>query len=78
MPSRAIRVVANGKISVPCDLTYVLNLKQRNKHTHEKTKKQAQRYKEQIGSCQRQGWRVGKMGEGGQKVQTYSYKINKP
>ena len=30
--------------------------------------------KEQFGSCQRQ--RVGKMGEGGQKVQTSSYKIS--
>lgn len=34
---------------------------------------------EQIGGCQRGvGWRVGKMGEGSQKVHTSNYKINKP
>ena len=42
-----------------------------------KTKKQAYRYKEQVGKCQKWGERVGKMGKGGQKVQTSSYKRNK-
>ena len=31
-----------------------------NKLTH--------RYRKQTGGCQKQGWRVGKMGEGDQKV----------
>ena len=38
-------------------------------------KKQAHRYRELTGGCQRLGG-VGKMGEGGQKVQTSTYKIN--
>ena len=50
-------------------LTYIWNL-------NKQTKNQAHKYREQIG-----GWGgvavVGKMGEGGQKVQTSSYKINK-
>ena len=39
--------------------------------------KQAHRYRESTGGCQR--WRVvvGKMGEGDQNVQTFNYKINK-
>ena len=41
------------------DLTYMWNLKNRN---------QTHRYREQIGGCQRWGWRVGEMGEGGQNV----------
>ena len=42
-----------------------------------KTKQnQVHRYKQQIGGCQR--WeRGGEMGEGGQKSQNSSYKINK-
>ena len=36
---------------------------------------QAQQYREQIGICQKQG--VGKLNEDSQKVQTFSYKINK-
>ena len=36
---------------------------------------QTHRYGEQTGGCQRL-W-VGKMGKGGQKVQTSGYKINK-
>ena len=39
--------------------------------------RQTHRQKEQIGGCQRQGVGGGKMGEGGQKVQISSYKINK-
>lgn len=34
------------------------------------------KYRERIGGCQRQGVRVGEMGEGDQKVQTFGYKIN--
>ena len=37
--------------------------------------KQTQTYREQISGCQR--WEVGKMGEGGQKIQNSSYKIRK-
>ena len=38
--------------------------------------KNNQRYREQISGCQRQ--EVGdEMGEGGQNLQTFSYKINK-
>ena len=33
--------------------------------------------REQIGGCQRQEVRVGEMGEEDQKVQIFSYKINK-
>ena len=44
----------------------------------QKTKiNQALGYREQTGGCDRQGWRVGEMGKGGQKVQTSSYKISK-
>ena len=50
----------------PHRLIYTWNL---NKMKH-----QAHRYREQIGGCQRQ--RVGKMDEGGWKVQTSNYKIN--
>ena len=32
---------------------------------------------EQTGGCRRQGVRVDEMGEGNQKIQTSSYKINK-
>ena len=39
------------------------------------TKNQAHRYRQQTGGCQRQGVRVGEMGEGGQKYQITSYKI---
>ena len=42
-----------------------------------KTEKQAHRYREQIGCCQKWEWHVSKMGEGGQTVQTSSYIINK-
>ena len=38
-------------------------------------KKKAHRYKEQIGGSQRLG--LGEMGEGGQNIQTSSYKIIK-
>ena len=51
------------------DLTYMWNLNKNQKH-------QAHRYREQIGGCQRQGVGVGEMGEGRQKVQTFSYKIS--
>ena len=50
-------------------------------NTH--TQKQAHRYKEEIGGCQRQecvgggGKEVGEMGKGGLKVQTARYTINK-
>ena len=37
--------------------------------------KKAHRYSEQIDGCKGRGW--GKMGEGGQKVQTSSFKISK-
>ena len=40
-------------------------------------KNHAYRYGEQIGGCQSWGLGVGEMGEGGQKVQASSYKINK-
>ena len=43
----------------------------------ESKKNETHRNRDQIGSCQRQGLRVGEMGEGGQKVQTPSYKISK-
>lgn len=33
-------------------------------------------YREQIAGCQRQGQGVGKIGEGGQKVQSSNYKIS--
>ena len=43
--------------------------------------KKAEWYRKQIGDCQRPGGQVGlgrhEMGEGGQKVQTSTYKINK-
>ena len=32
-------------------------------------------HREYIDSYQRWGWRLGEMGEDGEKVQTYSYKI---
>ena len=38
---------------------------------------QIHRYIERIGDCQWQGWGGSKMGERGQKVQTFRYKINK-
>ena len=37
---------------------------------------QTRKYGEQIGGCQR--WRVAKVGEGGQRIMTSSYRINKP
>ena len=41
------------------------------------TNKQAHKYREQIGGCQRWGWvRVGEMGKRGEKAQISSYKIN--
>ena len=43
----------------------------------ESKQKQAQRYWEQIGGCQRQGVGVGEMDEDSQKVQSSSYKINR-
>ena len=42
-----------------------------------KKKKLTHRNREQIGSHQRQGARSRGIGEGGQKVQTSNYKINK-
>ena len=42
------------------------------------TRKSEYRYRKQIGGCQRQGWWVGEIVEGGQKVHVSSYKINKP
>lgn len=36
-----------------------------------------QRYREQVGGCHGGGWVVGQMDEGGQKVQTSLYKINR-
>ena len=41
-----------------------------------KTTHQAHRCREQIGGCQRWGVREGRIGEGGQNVQTSSYKTN--
>ena len=41
-----------------------------------KNKNQAHRYRDQIDGCQRWGSGVGKIGEGGQKVQAFSYKIS--
>ena len=57
-------------------------INQRNKYciisfTHGIKKKQAHQYRKQISSCWRWIVGVGKMGEGGQKVQTSWYKINK-
>ena len=49
------------------DLTQMWNLKQTNKN-------QAHKYKEQICGYQRRGQGVGKMGDGGQKVQSFIYK----
>ena len=47
-------------------------------HLHaESENKQTHRNTEQIGGCQRWEWAVGEMREGGQKVPTYSYNINK-
>ena len=49
-------------------------------HLYEKFKKKkrkSHRYREQTGGCQRQGWVLGKMGEGNQKLQTSSYTVNK-
>ena len=40
-------------------------------------KKKDHRYREQFGGCQKRGMGVLKMGEGGQNVQTSTYKINK-
>ena len=46
-------------------------------HLHIESKRTwTHRYIEQISGCQRRGWGVGETGEGGQKVQTSSYKIN--
>ena len=59
---------------------YVDLKKNPNPHTHTHTHTHTQRihrYREQIGSCQRNGYVVEEMGEVGQKVQTSSYKINK-
>ena len=42
-----------------------------------RTNKQAHRYKEQTGVYRKQGMGGGQMGEGTQKIQTSSYKINK-
>ena len=48
-----------------------------------KQKPNPYRYREHIGGCQRRGrgklclWRVCKIGEGGQNVQTLIYKVNK-
>ena len=54
------------------DLTYIQTL-------NKKTKKQngIHRHGEQTVGCQRWGWDMHEMGEGGQKVQTSSYKISK-
>lgn len=41
-----------------------------------KTNKQTHKSEELIADCQRKGWRVGKMHEGGQNVQSSSCKIN--
>ena len=43
--------------------------------SQKKKKKQSQRCGEHIAACQR--WGVGKMGAEGQKLQAFSYKINK-
>ena len=46
----------------------------KNKQKSKNNKNQTHRYREQIGGCQ--SWREwGEMAEGGQKVQTSSYKI---
>ena len=42
-----------------------------------KNKKQIHRNRDQICGCQKQGGGVGELDEGGQKVQTSGYKINK-
>ena len=55
---------------MPCDPTYMWNLKT-------KQESQAHRYREQTRGCQRRVWGVIERGEGGSKVQTSSYKINK-
>ena len=34
-------------------------------------------YNEHISAIKRKMWRVGEMGEGSQKIQTFSFKINK-
>lgn len=44
------------------------------------TKKRAHGYREQMSACQRQGvgrWGMDEMGDGGQKVQSSSYRISK-
>ena len=50
------------------DLTYMRNQKQQTNKTYEQ--------RSDCG-CQRWEWEVGKLGEGGQKIQTSSHKINK-
>lgn len=50
------------------DLTYIVNLKNKKRNS------QIQRIDWWL--LKGGGWRVGKMGEGGQKVQTSSYKVN--
>ena len=55
---------------IPYNLTYRWNLKtETNNRTH--------RYREKVGSCQTLGEGVGRVGKGGQKVQSSSYKIIK-
>lgn len=49
-----------------------------NNTKQNKTKKQARRYIEHTGGCQRRGRQeVVRVGKDGQKVQTFNYKISK-
>ena len=56
---------------IPHDLIYMWNLK------HNSNNKSSSQIQRTYRGCQRRGCRVGKMGEGGQKDQTSSYKTNK-
>ena len=57
---------------------YVDLKKNPNTHTHTHTHTQGvHTYREQIGSCRRNGYVLKEMGAVSQKVQTSSYKINK-
>ena len=44
--------------------------------TTKKTRNQIHWYRKQIGGAIGKGWKVGKMGEGSQNIQTSNYKIN--
>ena len=55
---------------IPYDLTYTGNLKKQNKQT-----KTTSSYR-QTDDCHRWGLGMGRMGEGGQKIQSSSYKIS--